>query len=343
MADALYHPKHGYYMTRDPFGCKGDFTTAPEISQMFGELIGAWLTERWQEMGEPSTIFLIELGPGRGTMMVDALHGIRSQSKFRNAISIHLLEISPLLRDIQKISFAGMSLPAEKIYWHTDSETLPDGPLLVIANEFFDALPIHQFERTKAGWCERLIELDNGRFQFTLGGALSENETCIPKTIRENATLNSIFEIRPAATAITTQIATQIARFGGAALIFDYGNEVSTVGDTLQSVRGHAVNEVLSNSGSADLTAHLDFAALERSIRGLVDVYGPINQGIFLRQLGIEIRTEALTKNATESQSIDIINACRRLTEHDQMGGLFKVMALTSHGLNRPSGFVNNL
>jgi NADH dehydrogenase [ubiquinone] 1 alpha subcomplex assembly factor 7 len=339
MADALYHPKHGYYMTRDPFGRGGDFTTAPEISQMFGELIGAWCAERWQAMGRPDTVHLTELGPGRGTLMVDALRAAEIEPKFRGALSIHLVEISPVLQQVQRATLAGNSVPTDTLHWHLGLETLPEGPLLLIANEFFDALPIRQFERTVAGWCERLVTTDESSFQFSLSPPLPEREILVSCEILETAACGAIVEMRPAAIASATQIAARLARHGGSALFIDYGHHSSAAGDTLQSLRGHAINDVLCNPGSADLTAHVDFGAIERSVRGQVDVHGPVTQGLFLRRLGIELRAAALARSATDNVAIEITSACRRLVESDQMGGLFKVMALTSHNQSPPPGF----
>ncbi len=339
MADALYHPAHGYYMTRDPFDRGGDFTTAPEISQMFGELVGAWCAERWQAMGRPETVHLTELGPGRGTLMVDALRAAEIEPEFRSALSMHLVEISPVLQQVQHATLVANAVPIETVHWHRGLETLPEGPLLIVANEFFDALPIRQFERTGAGWCERLVAMDQGSFQFSLSPPLSEREILTPCEILETAACGAIVEVRPAAICSAKQIAARIARHSGSALFIDYGHRSSAAGDTLQSLRGHAINDVLCNPGLADLTAHVDFAAIERSVRDQVDVHGPVTQGLFLRQLGIELRAAALARGATNNIAIEITRACRRLVESDQMGSLFKVMALTSHNQSPPPGF----
>ena len=339
MADALYHPDHGYYMTRDPFGRDGDFTTAPEISQMFGELIGAWCTERWKAIGQPDTVHLIELGPGRGSLMVDALRAADVEPEFRSALLIHLVEISPVLREVQRATLAGGAVPVDSICWHIGLETLPEGPLLVIANEFFDALPIQQFERTDAGWCERLVTIDNGGFQFSLSSPLPSREIFFPCGILETAVCGAIVEVRSVAIAAATQIAARLTRNGGSALFIDYGHRSSAVGDTLQSLRGHAINDALCDPGMADLTAQVDFGAIERSVRSQVDVHGPVTQGLFLKRLGIEVRAAALVRNASDTTASEIVSACRRLVDNKQMGGLFKVMALTSHNQSTPPGF----
>ena len=339
MTDALYHPDHGYYMTRDPFGRDGDFTTAPEISQMFGELIGAWCTERWQAIGRPETVHLIELGPGRGTLMADALRAADVEPEFRSALSIHLVEISPVLRETQRATLAGGAVPIDTIRWHAGLGTLPEGPSLIIANEFFDALPIHQFERTAVGWCERLVAIEAGSFRFSLSSPQPASEISIPSGILEAAECGAIVEVRPPATTAVTEIARRLARHTGSALFIDYGHPSSAAGDTLQSLRGHAINNPLCNPGLADLTAHVDFGAIERAARGQVDVHGPVTQGAFLMRLGIEVRAEALARDATDIVADDIASACRRLVKSDQMGSLFKVMALTSHNQSIPPGF----
>jgi NADH dehydrogenase [ubiquinone] 1 alpha subcomplex assembly factor 7 len=341
MAEALYHPKHGYYMTRDPFGRAGDFTTAPEISQMFGELIGAWCGERWQSIGRPETLHLIELGPGRGTLMADILRTTDVQPEFANAISIHLVEISTVLREQQRATLANSPMPVDGMHWHIGLETLPDGPLLVIANEFFDALPIHQFQRTATGWCERQITKYKTGFQFSLSSPSAALEALVPCDIHESSEVGAIFESRPEAISITKQIAARISRHGGAALFVDYGHEVSAVGDTLQAVRGHVESDILSDPGSADLTAHVDFGAIEWAASDLADVHGPTNQGDFLKRLGIAFRAEALARNATESVAGDIVSGHHRLVDSDQMGNLFKVMALTTRDMDAPPGFTD--
>ncbi len=339
MADALYHPMHGYYMTRDPFGSGGDFTTAPEISQMFGELIGAWCTERWQAIGRPERIHMIELGPGRGTLMADALRAASVEPEFHRALAVHLVEISPVLRDVQRATLSGETEQIDSIHWHTGLETLPKGPSLIVANEFFDALPIRQFERTSAGWCERLVTVERENFRFTLSPPLPAHEIPVSSGIRDTAECGAIAEVRPAAAAAAAQIAAHLARFGGSALFIDYGHQSSGTGDTLQSLRRHAITDALCDPGAADLTAHVDFDAIERSVSADVDVHGPVTQGVFLRRLGIEVRAEALARNTTAARASDIAKAGRRLVENDQMGRLFKVMALTSRDQSVPPGF----
>ena len=339
MAEALYHPVHGYYMTRDPFGSAGDFTTAPEISQMFGELVGAWCSERWQAMGRPDSINLLELGPGRGTMMCDVLRAAGTQPEFLRAVSIHFVEISPVLRERQRATLAKSVTPVDAMHWHVGLEALPSGPLLVFANEFLDALPIHQFEQTAKGWCERQITKDETGFRSLLSSPLPSPETVIPRVIDESSDIGAIFETRPDAIKIARQIAAHISQHSGAALFIDYGHEASSAGDTLQAVRGHAKCDPLSEPGSADLTAHVDFDAIRQATSDLVDVHGPVTQGNFLRRLGIDLRAEILARNTTKSVTDNIATAYHRLVDNDQMGSQFKVMALTNRDIEAPPGF----
>jgi NADH dehydrogenase [ubiquinone] 1 alpha subcomplex assembly factor 7 len=341
MAEALYHPVHGYYMTRDPFGSEGDFTTAPEISQMFGELVGVWCVERWQAMRRPESIHLLELGPGRGTMMCDVLRAASAQPEFVSAVSIHLVEVSAVLRERQRAALVKSVIPVDSMHWHSGLETLPSGPLLVFANEFLDALPIQQFERTAEGWCERLVTKDETGFHFLLSALLPSSETAIPRVIDEGSDIGAIFETRPDAIKIARQIAAHISQHGGAALFIDYGHEVSCVGDTLQAVRGHAKCDLLSEPGSADLTAHVDFDAFGQAACDLVDVHGPVTQGNFLKWLGIDLRAENLARNATKRATNDISAAYHRLVDNDQMGSLFKVIALTNRDIEAPPGFTD--
>ena len=341
MAEALYHPVHGYYMTRDPFGSVGDFTTAPEISQMFGELVGVWCTERWQAIGQPESINLLELGPGRGTMMSDVLRAASAQPKFFNAISVHLVEISNILRERQRSMLAKSVTSVDTLHWHVGLESLPPGPLLVLANEFLDALPIQQFELTTEGWCERQITTDEIGFRFLLSSPLLSPAIVIPRIIDERSDVGAIFETRPDATRIARQIAVHISQHNGAALFIDYGHKVSSVGDTLQAIRGHRKCEPLSEPGSADLTAHVDFGAFGQAAGDLVKIHGPVTQGAFLKRLGIDLRAEILARNTTKRATNSIAAAHHRLVDNDQMGDLFKVIALTNHNIEAPPGFAD--
>ena len=338
MAMALGHPKHGYYMTRDPLGAAGDFTTAPEISQMFGELIGLWIAETWIAQGSPSKIVLAELGPGRGTLMADALRALRSVPGLLPALDLHFVETSPVLAAIQKQNVPNAT-------WHDRFDTLPEGPLYLIANEFFDALPIRQFVRTKQGWCERYVMLtedsteEEPRFEPAIVPVPQASNDILAAGQR-NAPIGSLAEVSPASAAFAEDIASRIAKHGGAALIIDYGHPKSAAGETLQALRKHEFVSVFENPGEADLTAHVDFEALAVAAKtGGAAVYGPIEQGTFLRALGISERAERLKAKATPEQARDIDSAEHRLTSREEMGSLFKVLALTPKDAPAPAGF----
>ena len=262
MALALSHPRHGYYRSRDPFGAQGDFVTAPEISQMFGELIGLWAADCWARMGEPARFAFVELGPGRGTLMADALRAARIVPRFLEAAQVHLVETSEILRARQRDTLAQAgTMAAMPVTWHEGFAEIPEGPLILIANEFFDALPIRQYMRAGERWRERLIGLDgNGALAF---GLSAKTETAL----RLDAPEGAIFEMCPDGLALTREIAARLVTNGGAALLIDYGHLRQGFGDTLQAVRRHAFVDPLLAPGEADLTAHVDFAALGRVAR----------------------------------------------------------------------------
>ena len=336
MAEALGHPEHGYYRRRDPLGAAGDFTTAPEIGQAFGELLGLWCADCWDRMGRPRPVRLVELGPGRGTLMADALRAATVMPGFRQAIDLHLVETSPTLRARQLEALGDAA-------WHDRFETVPAGPMLLIANEFFDALPVHQFQATAAGWRERLVALEAGGegFRPALASAPSPAAALISPTL-DPAGLppGSVVEVAPAGIALAAAIGARLTADGGAAVIIDYGHAASAAGDTLQAVRGHRRHPVLAEPGAADLTAHVDFAALGRAAaRSGARVHGPVTQGAFLRALGIEARTAALKAEATAGQAEAIVTGGRRLIDEAEMGNLFKVLALCAPDLPPPDGF----
>lgn len=334
MAAALLHPEHGYYMRGDPFGRAGDFITAPEISQMFGELLGLWCAETWRRAGSPSPARLVELGPGRGTLMADALRALRLAPDFLDAATIHLVEASPALRARQRKTLAG-----QPVAWHDGLETVPDGPLLMLANEFLDALPIRQIVRTRDGWRERLVTVDaDGAFAFTLDRRPTALASLLPETVREGAPEGSLVEVSPAVLGLAGAIARRLSGDGIAALIVDYGHAATAPGETLQAVRGHRPHPVLEAPGTADITAHVDFAALGRAAAPAAEVHGPVGQGALLRRLGIEHRAHVLAA-AGGDRAVQVEAALRRLTESDAMGTLFKAIALVKPGLPVPAGF----
>jgi NADH dehydrogenase [ubiquinone] 1 alpha subcomplex assembly factor 7 len=333
MEAALLDPELGYYTTRDPLGARGDFITAPEVSQIFGELIGLWCADTWEKMGRPTPVILAELGPGRGTLMADALRALKIAPAFRRAARLHLVERSPALRRSQAERLAEAS-PR----WHDAPAELPPGPLILIANEFLDALPIRQFRRGAAGWEERRVVLapkgDSLAFRFLPASAAP----MLPPGLC--AEPGSLCEIREAASALAAELCARLAREGGTALFIDYGYFPSACGDTLQALRAHRRHEVLDAPGSADITAHVDFAgfAAAASAAGAA-VWGPVAQGAFLTALGLAERAGALLRRASPAQANAIESGCRRLIDPGEMGTLFKVLALADASLPAPAGF----
>ncbi len=339
MALALSHPRHGYYRSRDPFGAEGDFITAPEISQMFGELIGLWAVDCWTRMGEPERLAVIELGPGRGTLMSDALRAARLAPRFLAATKIHLVETSEILRAKQRQTLAQAEAQAMPISWHERLGDIPEGPFILIANEFFDALPIRQYLRDGEGWRERLVGLDHeGRLAFGLSAKVEPE-------LRLAAPQGTVLEIGSAGLALSREVATRLVAFGGAALFIDYGHVRQGFGDTLQAVRRHKFVDALEAPGETDLTAHVDFASLARVARGTgALVHGPLTQGEFLRELGIEARAQSLKQRASKAQASSIDTALARLigAASGEMGVLFKAIALSSPSVPVLAGFTGS-
>lgn len=328
MAECLLHPEHGYYTHAEPFGAAGDFTTAPEISQMFGELIGLWLAQVWLDQGAPGSFTLAELGPGRGTLMADALRATRGVPGFLDAANLHLVEASRRLRATQQAA-----LGEHAVTWHDRADTLPQAPLFVIANEFFDALPIRQFQRDADGWRERQVGLAGGG--LTLGLSAPAPLAALDHRLIDTAP-GEIVELCPAAAPLIGQLAGRIAPHGGTALIIDYGGWRAR-GDTLQALRMHAYDPPLAHPGQADLTAHVDFEALSRAATGLrVSAMTP--QGVFLERLGITARAQALTRGLSGIALESHVAAHRRLTHPQEMGTLFKTIAVTPIGAPAPPG-----
>ncbi|OWJ62691.1 methyltransferase [Inquilinus limosus] len=336
MAEALGHPRHGYYIKQNPLGAAGDFTTAPEISQVFGELVGLWCADLWQRMGAPDPVLLVELGPGRGTLMQDALRAIgRAAPGFRAALRLHLVETSPALRAAQAARLADASP-----IWLDRLADLPDGPALVIANEFFDALPIRQWQRGAKGWHERLVGWDDaaGRLRWELSSRADPGLALIPASVRDMPE-GSIAEACPAGLSHAGFLGQRLARQGGAALVVDYGPAESGPGDSFQAVRRHAFADPLEAPGEADLTAHVDFQALAKAaVEAGAEAHGPVTQGAFLEALGLRPRAAQL-KQAAPARAAEIDAAVERLAGAEQMGTLFKALALTAPGLGAPAGF----
>jgi NADH dehydrogenase [ubiquinone] 1 alpha subcomplex assembly factor 7 len=336
MAEALGHPRLGYYRRTMPLGAAGDFTTAPEISQMFGEMVGAWLAERWLAMGRPAAVRLIELGPGRGALMADALRATRGVPGFHRAISLHLVDINEALRAAQQAALAAWQ-PA----WHERFDDVPAGPSLIIANEFFDALPVRQFHKTALGWCERMVGLapDGETLCFALAPGVTPFARFLPA-----APTGAEAEICETASTLAAAIGARLGRDGGWALIVDYGRDASGPGSSLQAVRGHRGAGVLEQPGETDLSAHVDFAAIAAAAAvPQARVFGPTGQGDFLRRLGIAHRAETLKAGAAAGQRAAIDAALTRLIAPDQMGTLFRVLAVGDDRSAAPAGFSDAL
>lgn len=331
MTLCLGHPDHGYYMTRDPFGKDGDFITAPEISQMFGELIGAWLADSWIKMGSPNPFVLLECGPGRGTLMADILRVTKAVPGFHESMQLHLLENSPILRKRQEECLKGYGAT-----WHSDTESLlADSPLLVVGNEFLDALPVRQFVFSDTGWQEKVINLDiNDTIRLYEIPIEKEAESLIPDllippklgdqvevSLQQKDTLGDFIKI--------------ILKQGGISLFIDYGYTHAVPGDTLQALQHHSYCDILDNPGEADITAHVNFTEIARfAMEKEMTVHDPVPQGEFLKRLGIEARAENLIQSATPEQKADVEAALKRLTgvntKEGEMGDLFKVIAFSS-------------
>jgi len=327
MADCLLHPVHGYYTTRDPFGAAGDFTTAPEISQMFGELLGLALAQAWLDQGAPAPFTLAELGPGRGTLMADALRATRGVPGFHAAAEVVLVEASPRLRQVQAQT---LSAAGRAVQWQASVAGLPDRPLFLIANELLDALPIRQFQLTAEGWRERLVGLAGDRLGFGLSPPLPR----VPQTPAFGAASpGDLVEHGAAARDLAAMVLRPVLGHGGLAVFIDYGGWRSR-GDTLQALRRHAWDHPLAHPGEADLTAHVDFEALAA---GRPHHY--TTQGEFLRRLGIAARADRLSQSLTGAARESHLAALRRLTHADEMGSVFKVLALTRADAPLPPGF----
>lgn len=332
---ALGHSEHGYYRKQDPFGKDGDFITAPEISQMFGEMVGLWMAVVWQAMGSPDPVNVVEMGPGRGTLMADALRAAQALPEFDDAARLWLVETSPVLRQLQKKSLApAMLMPA----WRDDFKEVGPGPLIVIGNEFFDALPIRQYVRADDGWRERLVGLnDEGDgLEYTLSAGKID-AALIPEGLRDATPPGGVFEDQAASRAVMAEIARRVVEFGGAALFFDYGHGENAIGETLQAVKSHDYADVLKKPGEQDITAHVDFQQLAEAAEAEgAQVLGPVPQGAFLERLGMRQRADMLMMRATEEQVAEIDAAYQRLTDAEQMGMLFKVMAVVPPGFGVP-------
>lgn len=344
---AMTDPDHGYYSTGTPIGAEGDFITAPEISQMFGELLGLWAVDTWQRIGCPDPFYLVELGPGRGTLMVDALRAASAVRPFLEAMRLHMVEASLPMRVMQ-------STKIDHTIQHHDSfdEVPTDAPIILIANEFLDALPIRQFQKTGMGWCERLVGLDR---KPTLPGlpkpdapnlcfALLDqplNDPIGQLGARVRGALpGAIAETCPQGEALVELLSYRLAEQGGAALFIDYGPAASALGDSLQAVKDHEFCNLLTTPGQADLTAHVDFERLAKiATKAGAQSFPITTQGAFLQELGINYRANALKKTGS---AVQIEQDRKRLVDSDQMGDLFKVLGLAAPGIPGLAGLPMN-
>lgn len=326
MEEVLTNPKAGFYINRDVFGAEGDFITSPEVSQMFGEMVGVWAMCLWEQMGQPKRVNLVEFGPGRGTLMADLLRGVSKFKNFTESLHIHMVECSPALQKLQHQSLKCVdedntiegvgkrslsTLTGTPVSWHAALEQVPSGlPTIIIAHEFYDALPIHQFQRASRGWCEKMIDvMEDSSFHFVLSpqptpATLYLMKRCKWAVPEELEKLNQI-EVCPRAMDLTHTLAKRISTDGGGALIIDYGLN-GVVSDSLQAIRKHKFVDILDSPGTADLSAYVDFAAIKHSAEEASDdvsVHGPITQSQFLGSLGINFRVETLLQNCTDEQA----------------------------------------
>ena len=331
MAACLFDPKDGYYTTKQPFGGSGDFITAPDVSQMFGELIAIWLVSAWRAFGEPTEFALCEIGPGRATLMRDMIRTFgKVAPDFLAQSEIRLIETSPRLVQVQK---KALGEDSGRIIWLERAEELPEIPIFMVGNELFDAVPIRQYVKTGDRWVERMVGIDaDDQLAFVAGaGTIDADGLPAAASVQDDG---AIFEISPAREALATTVADHVAGNGGAALFFDYGHTVSGFGDTLQAVRNHNYEDVLANPGCADLTSHVDFGALSRATDNAQATARITTQGEFLLSMGIVERAGRLGATATETARRQIEADVDRLAGPGGMGELFKVMAIVPSNTN---------
>ncbi|MGD9912474.1 MAG: class I SAM-dependent methyltransferase [Rhizobiaceae bacterium] len=330
MATCLSDPQHGYYMTRDPFGRDGDFTTAPEISQMFGELIGAWLADSWTRLGSPRDAIIAEIGPGRAALMKDIVRTLaRIAPALRDNARFVLVETSEKLARAQAET---LEASGGRFEWVAHAGALPPGPLLVVANELFDAIPIRQYVRTAAGWRERMVALDDRDELVFAAGSGSLDPTLLPDDAAD-APEGAIVELAPARSALMQALAERLAAQGGVGLFIDYGYTRAAVGDTLQALLRHRYDDPLTHPGEADLTSHVDFAALAAVARAAGLSAHLTTQGEFLLALGLRERATRLGMNGDAALRQRLTGEVDRLAGEEAMGTLFKVLAVAAPGL----------
>ena len=332
MTLCLLDPTDGYYPTRDPLGSEGDFITAPEISQMFGELLGLFVLQSWRDMGSPQQLALVELGPGTGKLMADALRTARLDPALLHATTIHLVEASPALQAVQGRELSHAPCP---VLWHDRLEDVPPAPMVLLANEYLDCLPIRQLIRRGEGWRERVVTLQGGDLAFAQSTSGPGNLN-VPEIAADEGDL---LELRPATAQLVEQLSERFAAHPGRALFIDYGPATTEFGDTLQALKRHAKVDPLDTPGDADLTARVDFGALKMEAEELgLSVSGPVTQAALLSRLGLEVRASALLRANPGSKDM-LVRQLHRLTAPDEMGQLFKAVCLSSQGLAAPLGF----
>jgi NADH dehydrogenase [ubiquinone] 1 alpha subcomplex assembly factor 7 len=334
MTLALHDREMGFYATRESIGAQGAFITAPEISQLFGELIGLWFGACWGQQACPASPILVDLGAGRGSLMKDMLRALRSMPDFLDALEGVIVEVSAKLESVQRERLAVTAVP---VHWVRQwSEIVQDRPLFVVANEFFDALPVRQFVMTERGWCERMVISASEALDLALSPQPVRLPIC---SARGETSMGAVYEICPAALSLAEEIGRAIVRSGGVALIIDYGHTGQGYGDTFQAMRRQTFDDVLAAPGEADLSAHVDFSALmDGARRGGARTHGPATQSDFLRALGIEERGERLAR-ANPERAVEIEAAVARLTGAEAMGALFKALAITPPNAPVPPGF----
>lgn len=335
METALFDPEFGYYTTHNPFGSKGDFITAPEISQIYGEMIGLWAYSVWEQMEKPDKIAIVEIGGGNGTLMSDFLRGVSHIKDFCDALNVHMVDASPLLLDKQRKK---LSLYETTFFFHTDISSLPEEPFILIANELFDALPIHQFIYKNGTWLERHVDYSNGSLTFV--DLTQSSFTRAVKNKYNIADENAVVELNIKGNALAHTIAKHIESFGGAALFIDYGYVKQPFLNSLQAVKSHSYHNILENIGETDITAHVNFGELiEIAHKYNVGVTNCVTQRSFLNVLGINMRLERLLLSATGPQQKQLASGVARLLDVDNMGSLFKVLAYHQSGFTTPLGF----
>ncbi|WND01667.1 SAM-dependent methyltransferase [Temperatibacter marinus] len=337
MADCLMHPEHGYYQNQEVFGTKGDFVTAPEIHQIFGEMIGLWLAERWEALGRPSAFTLLELGPGRGVLMNDILRVTKNIPGFHKAVTLVMVEMSKKLKEIQRQKVKEYDLNLTHL--SSLKEYQGQGPLLIIGNEFIDALPIHQYQKQKGIWLEKRVNFFDAELAYSLSPA-GNTLLLAQESLKQEAKEEALIEVCPAALSLVSDISHLLETAGGSCLFIDYGYNAHSVGDSFQAIKNHQYVDPLQSPGRADLTAHVNFAAIKdaASEKGLT-VSGPIDQGAFLMAIGAGQRAMQLSEGKQKKEQTEILTGLKRLTAPDQMGTLFKVICLESKIETRAKGF----